>query len=747
MFRRALAVCLCLLFTAFPALAAGGNATLFEREGEVPTLIYSLCAHEGALYIVAEDGFYAYRDGDEAPARVSDYEGCAYEADETGAPGPDAAPSPEYLFSRDGQLYGLSTACARFGKVKIGAALTLTETVDLRWQELLIDEYSNFYSAMLDGDALYCSVDEFDYRDRALLYVDTQTGAARKLEGAAHFCAAPYRPGSVLLLTRQGHDQPPQIARYDVQSGACEALYAFARPDDYPSGLAYDAESDTIYWALSGALWALRPGEAPAEVNYFPGGTSNLASALLWDGRYACIGEDGVLVRATDPAQKPARVLRIAGFSDSLLVNRFAAQHPEIAVACVSQPALDVATAMLGGASEVDIYRLSVRSSAYRVMRERGYLYDLSASEIVRATLAQMPENFVGPLRQGEKLLAVPCELSSGNLESCWAYSPEVLTRLGLAPEQLPQTWLQFLQFIEAWPQTFGASFPNLAPFGDTIRYNGGIKQRLFLAFLDSYLAECARAGRTPSLDAPEFRAVADALRRIDASQYEFDDGERAAWEEHFGFDDQGFAHHGLFECGYGKLFLEESMDQDMIVYELLPLAAWEGAAPVYPADMSVLVVNPYSQNTDLAVQFLEEFCQGYQGALKRNMLSGFDEPLEDAYYVAQVPQIRGQIEETEALLASCAEAERQQVWATLDELRRELREAEAWRESITRQNIADYRARQGGICFEGATALAGEEGGDFQALIRRYREGEIDTEALIAKLGQMLQMMRMEGH
>ena len=253
MVRRALAACFCLLLTAFPALAAGENATFFLREDEKSPVALSLCAHEGALYIVCEEGIYAYRPGDEAPERVADYVFGCWIAGDDGMYAPDERirPTPDLLYSQGGKLYGVNTSYAQFGEVEMGAAWALRDPVALDCLDYAPDGSLYLEKSWLEGDRLYASVYGVAGDGLSLLAIDAKSGETAPLPGSEHREAAPYKPGSALLLCEG--DSAPRLLAYDLRSGEAKEIHAFGCAEDEPNGLAYDASSDTIYCAQGGA--------------------------------------------------------------------------------------------------------------------------------------------------------------------------------------------------------------------------------------------------------------------------------------------------------------------------------------------------------------------------------------------------------------------------------------------------------------------------------------------------------------
>jgi hypothetical protein len=161
-----LSLCLALgVFTG--ALAAPGDAVLFPEapDGSVANSVQSITAAGDTLYLLSQNGLYAYKANDAEPRLVSDdivmgyasvsWENMPKEEQESNKN------SINYLLERDGKLYGLNT-------VK-GALLLLTVTADgvsiseeavLDWESMFVQEADYTYTrqvfgAVLTSDRLY----------------------------------------------------------------------------------------------------------------------------------------------------------------------------------------------------------------------------------------------------------------------------------------------------------------------------------------------------------------------------------------------------------------------------------------------------------------------------------------------------------------------------------------------------------------------------------------------------------------
>lgn len=739
MAKRILALTLCLLLApAASALASPGDATLFAHTDDTAISVNSLCAHDGVLYVIASDGLYRHRLGEEAPVRLADLNGIVFSMDDFGNPvlDPETPASPTHLFSRDGALYGFNAEIGCFGAVEIGETAALKDPVIFDWPDVF-PTYSAFYfqQAALDGETLYVSADAPDGDQRALYAMDTARGSVEMVEGGQNSGFAVAGPGKLLLLCRD-ESAPPRLEYFEPVDGARETVYQFA-DEAQIDGLACDEETGEIYYRTGGTIYVLPQGGAPRAVNYAPGGVFTPLNALLLPEHYVGYSDNGVYVRSREPAQEAPRPLRIQGYTElGNFLYRFAAKHPEIPVLTLDGYIDDITASMLSGSADVDIYGVSAKDEGFAALRERGYLYDLSAGEAIRAAIDDMPENIAGVLTVDGKYLAVPFNV----IPQCWVYRRDVLEELGLAEADLPRDWPAFAEFIADFPQTHGANHPELSPFSVFMRYTGNLKFVVLNAFFEDYLSACAFAGRAADFEAPAFRDVLALLDRIDFDQFDLDEAERANLES----DEDGLRESGLLQIDWNQIALTPWRSEGI---GGLPLAIAPGEETVINGDMQVLFVNPNSKNLDLALLFLEEFCRDMDPVLKLNLSATWREPYEDPYYWQNLEYARQAVAETEELLAVCAEENRPDVEAYLAEQRVSLRKVEAERYAIDEKQIDEYRKIQDRICFDNARALGGKGLVELYAEMLRYLGGELNADQFAAALQQKANMIRMEGY
>ena len=120
--------------------------------------------------------------------------------------------------------------------------------------------------------------------------------------------------------------------------------------------------------------------------------------------------------------------------------------HPDIPIVLAdvnSFSADQLAQSMVSGNDAADIYSLSLSYGSFDQLRQKGYCVDLSSSEVLLNAVKQMNPDFTASFYQDGKLYAFPESAGATG----FGYSPSALEKIGLTEDDLPKTYLEFIDF------------------------------------------------------------------------------------------------------------------------------------------------------------------------------------------------------------------------------------------------------------------------------------------------------------
>jgi len=310
---------------------------------------------------------------------------------------------------------------------------------------------------------------------------------------------------------------------------------------------------------------------------------------------------------------------------------------------------------------------------------------------------------------------------------STQAANLEAMEAVGLTEADVPETWPAFLDLLMRLPayveDTDYAAFPSYMAADDW-------RQLVLSSMLSDYLRL-----RGDALDEAELIGLLEAFAAVDFDALGTSSGESD------GISDP---------CALFDLFYNFSME--MYAYydphpRVMPLAFAAGETPAVSMSVTVAVVNPYSENPDVAVAFLEEVAAGYSQVFLAETCPGRDEPVRDPDYESTAAR---QAENLEAARAALAEASGADVaaWeariAAMEEGMDQYETTTSW--VVGPEAIAWYRAYGDLIRVETNYGIGEDNDFAFATEVMRYADGQMSAEDFAAAVVKRFDMARLEG-
>ena len=534
---------------------------------------------------------------------------------------------------------------------------------------------------------------------------------------------------------------PPSIVSVNASTGEIKTLAAM--PSASCGGLAYDPEGDYAYVCDSSALYRYDAAfAAPERTGYLlpsDSGRMGMAAAVC-GGRYYISdwqSPSELTSCLIDPAALPSRTLRLTNaWAVSDLVRQFAAEHPEIAIeytASTPYGAEEVRQHMQS-ADAADIYSMSPSDSHYAPLRDKGYLADLSASEALTSLVGRMYPHMVQDVLAEGKLYGLPVSLSA----STPGYYAAALEKVGLTQADLPTSLEGMLDFIVRWHEEFYPDWEDMQLF----EYAYDLRQQLFYQIFTMHLTA---SGDMLTLDTPEIRRLLTRLEEISPILDEIaPPPEQTSSGVVVSYIGSYSADSALF-TDYADPLPTAYSSWDGAA-KPWPLALTEGGDPVISATMTLLCLNPYSDNADVALQLLEYIAQRLPQAFLTAVLPDQSEPIELSYYQENIDSITQSLENYRAQLESAEESHRRQLEEVIDMLEAELVAVEADRWAFSAEDIAAYREIAPYIAVPSASIFTGESN-EAATLLQRYLDRQISAEQFIREFDRVIRMMQLEDY
>lgn len=750
--RSLVAIIFLLLSIALGAMAAPGDLCLFSPEEAESLRMYNMqvAVLGDRAYILGNGQLYSWRSGDEGPSLISQ-DIPAYNYDKPVLEDVEDGFIADYLLSDGTCLYLLCQTTGEIARLRIEEdTVTVEPPVALNWDMMRMDAdeggYMRYVSSisMVPGKLILLVENEANYNVPHLVVYDLATGEAVRYEVDGGISQTPYKNNEVLILrSRYREDDAvafPELYAMSVETGHMEKVYTFTE-NWWGSGI-YSPEADTYYYLTAGRVMAVESFDHTKLVAYTPIDSiyNGNGLALMPDGLLLCCDWQGAYVRNADPAYLPELTLGVYGYAPMETVTAYTKKYPDIPLLFnhlegnrTSWSRDYVTKALLSSEKTYDIFQLNVEYDSYITLRDGGFCLDLSRDEkLVKAVDAMYP--FIGELvKKNGKLYGIPTDFYGYEGIS---YVEENWTEAGLSTEHLPTTYLEFLQFVEKWAGGMYLEYPDVS----LIEGVGDYRSQLFYDTLEEYLRYCQYSDQPISFDTELFRKLMAALERIDYDAINIPIDRITGY---FDEEDSRLYMPALFMGYSDALTLNQRTNGSPL---LLPID--KGMDVALAGSVSVMFVNPKSENIALAMDFLNihiDTMDPYQQTL---MMPGKNEPIMNTSYEVNIAWWEAAYGEAQRLLEE-AEPENLDTYATMvEEYGKLLEDRDSLRYSVTEEQIQSYRemAEYAFIPTESLyTMTDGKNQSYVEPLIAKYLRGQLSADQFIRELDRVISILAMD--
>ena len=738
--RKILCVLMTVLMAALisvEALAVSGDVILLHRESNQTITVSSAATVGDTAYMILRDqegsAVWAIQAGE------TEYERFALQENSE----QKISYSSMKLFERSGELMALNVNTGKVYLVEfVDGKAAPTGEIALDWKGM----YGRMIGkCVASGDELYLLSSDFSEDNTELIAFSLTDGSSSILASRRSWGdIAAYGDGKLVAAVRDDKDKYAPYVLHEVSTETGEMTKLLPLADHTARGVSYDEEGERFVYLCSSTIWATdirgrhtelgaSPVKAPSAAEWEGG------AGLLKGGYYFVSGYDGTVLTNINPSGLPGRTLTIAGAYQTMddAYMAFAEEHPEAEVKYLTKNGEltndEVTQAMMVGSSEVDIYYLRVSNEAFRALAERGYTADLSGSDVLSGITERMFTPLREALTEDGKIIAFPGEIMARG----YRINTKLAEEIGIDEETYPDTWDKLLDLMESWDESYSKEFPEKTPFDPMETAN--MKETLIYMLLDAQVAAMNKPGAEVSVDTPFMRETLSRLCGMNfaafASEQDFSDG--YSWNP-----------GDVLLVGH-EINLPVNMYQEEGMEPLL-LAAAEGEEALIGVTMHVYVVNPYSENIDLAIDYLEARAQTMDKGMQATILNDWTEPLRNPFVDNQIAVYDEWIGEQQEALAKAGDDEKQAIEDGI-------KEAEAAKQMIlagecvwTEEMLAEYREMAENFVViqnEYLTAYRydTEEYKEMQRLASRIVDGQMSADQMLTSFEQKLRMMQLE--
>lgn len=518
------------------------------------------------------------------------------------------------------------------------------EEIDPAWRRFMI--YGDYFIGLTMSDSFELLLVTYDMEyDEAEIYDFDDEYRAINVLGVT-----PYTDETLLVASSPAMENTGEVVFYELDMAEGELTELMALPmGGYSSssfGYVYDRANGLLYFMMEGVLYrlsALNPDslEAIYDLGYYYTGSNIMAAchaaAITGDGHY--IVSNGETLLACDISGEGESAtgeasIKILGAEQEYGLNAAAAYvqaapGSEVRFFNPSETEFDLTGALVSKSDVYDIYILTVDSSEYASMYDRGYLLPIENWEVTNFVEGIYPNLREAAVKDGS-VVALPLSITC----SVIAYDPDVLAALGYTTEDLPVTWRGYLEFLHGLPARLEGTDYTAFPADSWVSQ---VRGQILRHIVNAACAEMQNGVQT--FDTPTMAEIIELFEAVDFEAMGLSPSRDDAQEMNEGM--YLFTYAGSFEVKQGS---------DRMIP--LPLSLDDDGEPTAPAEMTVAVINPYSQNRQAAEAFLADLIRFLPDESRANLradwtggvkMEGADENLAGAD--AEIEMLQAEIE------------------------------------------------------------------------------------------------------
>lgn len=629
-----------------------------------------------------------------------------------------------------------------------------TEPYELEWDEL-VEEYDDYSYANTLSNAfvtggLLVGKSWSDSGENVIVVVEIEDDDMELYPAENVNALCPYKDGKALVISR-GYDsenEPAVVSAIDLESGETEEMMQIPTTGwSNPAQIAYDAAGDYLYYVNNGELHRAKS---------FDAATCEAVSALnvdTWSDNLAYVTADGqfyicgdysnILMRNTDPSLRAAKSISVyTSYNSSmeLAATDFAAGNPDVEV-IMANTYEDLTQAMMNQSSSIDIYTVYVNNQDFAAVFDRGYMAELDSSETISSFVNSVYPGLQQMLIRDGHVVAVPVEMWC----NCYSYNPVAFETLGFTEADVPGSWEELLDFAIALPEKLGDNEEKYCLF-DPYYTAADVRNMLFYEIIDDYMLYLQQDGVEFAFDTPLLRGLLEKLDSIDFVALGFMEREGYDEDSEMVAEDYSYEPEKILFQTYSDITSRVwSMNDELS--QPMPLAMEKGGKASIGVNLTVAFVNPYSDEKELAIAYLESAVRNIDHTQHVDMSPEFNEPLENSYYEENIASFDETIASWNEQLESTEDEEiRAEIERNIAEYTEYMEEYIVEnRYDISEESIAYYRQYAGALEPIGYIGFDEEASTEFYTQLSQYMDGTVDLDTFLKNIDSKLRMMVLE--
>jgi hypothetical protein len=493
-----------------------------------------------------------------------------------------------------------------------------------------------------------------------------------------------------------------------------------------------------MYIVSTNILYRCELGGPWEKFNYLSGPMISFgAQGGIVNQQYLFCGYDQLYIRDTAFHMESTAALTIAGGSNEPSFMKAANNLGGVPLVNTDNTrSIDqMLTDLLTGDTEVDIYIVStdqISGPMVNAILDKGFALDLSGNAEISQFVYGMPPSLQKQIVQDGKIYALPLSITSNTYG--YTVNEDAMADAGLTNGDMPENWLDLLDFIIDWCDTKAPEHSEVVPFRMYNEYYEAYN--MILRYCDQYIYE----DEYPNFDTTLFR---DLLGKLRIAIKAMDDAELLIPKtDNENLRDAFLMRSTIIENMTSTcLRLGNNSETESRLIKYYPVGP--EAQNCFPVTMRLLIVNPRSKNAGLAAEFagqcLREMNELDYMALNPNALHVVSDPGYEKsrdQYMEEIQSIESKKDAASGNISKDDEEmlEWAKKWLSNDNLHKYI---------VSEDDIETYR-EQAALAFVPMFYMQSID--NFTDLVKQYSDRQIDLDTLIQKLSNIMDMYKTEN-
>lgn len=428
-----------------------------------------------------------------------------------------------------------------------------------------------------------------------------------------------------------------------------------------------------------------------------------------------------------------------AGYMDSG-ARLFAERNPQIPVYMTDDyynTTEKLTQAMVTGESIMDVLRMSVNSSSFITLRDKGYCADLSESQIITDYVSKLYPHFAEAVTKDGKVLAVPLNAYSYD---GWFVNKRVLEGMRLTMEDVPTNLVDLCAFATRWNDEWVDEYPSYT----LIEYVSDYKGAMLGEILDGYIRYCTAKKQEIDFTSDMFRQMMEALDKMNVK--ELDRGANTANE------DETTYREALLMRDNGLVgSFEDYSDTEDAWRLFLPMTLTADADFVTGAETEVIFVNPKSEHKAAAMQLIECMIEKMNDYSAYTLRADKTEPILNENYDDMVAEQEKYLAQLKEDYEKADDADKKEYQSMIESQEKWMSTMDKYRYRISPEGIDWYVKNVVPATYVMEPSILdrsdSEASSAFEKLRERYAAGQMKLDQFIWEMNDKIQMMQMEDY